>query len=246
MRFDVLTLLPELFVSPLSQGVIGRAISKGLLEVHTHNIRDFAPDRHRTADDNPYGGGTGMVMKAGPIAGALESALEAAAGLRRRPVVILATPQGIPFTHKRAKEFASEDGLVIICGRYEGVDERVRPLVDIEISIGDYVLTGGEIPALVIIDSVGRLTPGVLGAEDGPADDSFVNGLLEYPQYTRPPEFRGAKVPEVLLSGDHREIESWRRLESIKRTFERRPELLDATELTEEERLFIEGLKADK
>ncbi len=245
MRFDVLTLLPEFFETPLRQGVIGRAISKGLLEVHTHNIRDFAPDRHRTTDDAPYGGGAGMVMKPGPIERALESALKAAAGLEKRPVVILATPQGTPFNHKIAKGLADEEGLVIICGRYEGVDERVRGLVDIEVSIGDYVLTGGEIAALVIIDSVGRLKPKVLGAEDGTEDDSFADGLLEYPQYTRPPEFKGLKVPEVLLSGDHREIERWRRLESIRRTFQRRPELLDKTELTDEERLFVKRLKAD-
>jgi tRNA (guanine37-N1)-methyltransferase len=247
MRFDVLTLLPELFVTPLRGGVIGRAIAKGLLEVRTHNIRDFASDRHRTTDDSPYGGGTGMVMKAGPIARALESVLKDISdpGAETRPVVILMTPQGIPFNHERAKGLAAENGLVIICGRYEGVDERVRALVDIEISIGDYVLTGGEIPALVIIDAVGRLKPGVLGAEDGPDDDSFADGLLEYPQYTRPPDWRGLKVPEVLLSGNHREIERFRRLESIKRTFQRRPELLDTTELTDEERLFIEGLKAD-
>ena len=241
MRFDVLTLLPELFKGPLAEGVIGRAISSGALEFHAHNIRDFTSDRHRTVDDSPYGGGAGMVMKPEPIARALKS-VTGDGGSGAKPFVILTTPQGLPLTQERARLLATKQRLVIICGRYEGVDERVRRLADIELSIGDYVLTGGELAALVIIDSVGRLCPGVLGSESSAKDDSFTGGLLEYPQYTRPEDFCGAKVPEVLTSGDHAEIERWRRRESLRRTFERRPELLDEVELNDEERLFIEGL----
>ena len=241
MRFDVLTLLPGLFKGPLAEGVIGRAISSGALEFHVHNIRDFTSDRHRTVDDSPYGGGAGMVMKPAPIAQALKSVVEDG-GIK--PFVILTTPQGLPLTQERARLLSTKERLVIICGRYEGVDERVRALADIELSIGDYVLTGGELAALVIIDSVGRLCAGVLGSENSAKDDSFTGGLLEYPQYTRPEEFCGAKVPEVLTSGDHAEIERWRRRESLRRTFERRPELLDGAELNDEERLFIEGLSS--
>lgn len=243
MTFDVLTLLPEFFPGPLAEGVIGRAISSGVLEFHAHNIRDFTSDRHRTVDDSPYGGGPGMVMKPEPIARALKSVAESGGGSSAKPFVILTTPQGLPLTQERARFLATKQRLVIICGRYEGVDERVRALADIELSIGDYVLTGGELPALVIIDSVGRLCAGVLGSESSAKDDSFTAGLLEYPQYTRPEVFEGMEVPEVLTSGDHGEIERWRRRESLRRTFERRPELLDEADLTDPERLFIEGLR---
>ena len=242
MRFDVLTLLPELFEAPLAGGVLGRAVSSGAIELHLHNIRDFTSDKHRTVDDSPYGGGAGMVMKPEPITRALESV----AGEGARPFVILTTPQGAPLTQSMAKTLSAKDRIVIICGRYEGVDERVRALADMEVSIGDYVLTGGELPALVIIDSVGRLCAGVLGSENSAKDDSFTDGLLEYPQYTRPEVFRGAKVPEVLTSGDHAGIERWRRRESLRRTFERRPDLLDAMGdigLTDEDKLFIAELR---
>ena len=245
-RFDILTLLPDFFLSPLTQGVIGRAVTKGILEVGVHNIRDYTLDKHRTADDPPYGGGPGMVMKVEPIVRALEAIAEKGA----QPLqgadgtkVILTSPCGIKFNHNAAKELAGLGRIVIICGRYEGVDERVMEFVDMELSIGDYVLTGGEIAALVVVDAVGRLMPGVLGDDDSSGHDSFTNGLLEYPQYTRPEVFRGMKVPPVLLSGNHAEIDKWRRAESIKHTCRRRPELLDAAPLTDAEKAVIESIK---
>ena len=236
-RFDILTLLPDFFISPLSQGVIGRAVTKGILEVGVHNIRDYTLDKHRTADDSPYGGGSGMVMKVEPIVRVIEAV--AMKGAK----VILTSPCGIKFNHNAAKELAGIDRIVIICGRYEGVDERVREFVDMELSIGDYVLTGGEIAALTVVDAVGRLMPGVLGADDSSGHDSFTDGLLEYPQYTRPEVFRGMMVPPVLLSGNHAEVAKWRRAESIKRTFQSRPDLLDAAPLTDAEKAVIEGLR---
>ena len=240
MRFDVLTIFPEFFATPLRQGVIGRAIEKGVLEVRTLNIRDFATDRHRTTDDCPYGGGSGMVMKVEPVVGALESL-----GPAERRKVLLTTPQGRPFNHKVARALAGDGlNLVIICGRYEGFDERIRKFADMEISVGDYVITGGEAAALVIIDAVGRLVPGVLGDNLSKEEDSFAGGLLEYPQYTRPEDFRGMRVPEVLLSGNHGEIKRFRRTESIKRTIERRPDLLEGADLSTEDLLLIDELKA--
>lgn len=237
MRFDVLTLFPEFFASPLKHGVIGRAVANGVLEVHTHNIRDFTADKHRTTDDYPYGGGRGMVLKVEPVVKALESV-----GGPDPGTVVLTTPQGVRFSHGLAKKLAGERRLIIICGRYEGVDERIREFADIEVSAGDYVLTGGEIPALVIIDSVGRLVPSVLGKEESKEKDSFTDGLLEYPQYTRPEEFRGIKIPSVLTSGNHAEIERWRRRESLRRTYLRRPDLLKDAVLTDEDRLFLEEI----
>lgn len=239
-RFDILTLLPDFFLSPLTQGVIGRAVTKGILEVGVHNIRDYTLDKHRTADDPPYGGGPGMVMKVEPIVRALEAiAKKGADGTK----VILTSPCGIKFNHNAAKELAGFGRIVIICGRYEGVDERVMEFVDMELSIGDYVLTGGEIAALAVVDAVGRLMPGVLGDDDSSGHDSFTDGLLEYPQYTRPEDFRGMKVPPVLLSGNHAEIDKWRRAESIKHTCRRRPELLDAAPLTDAEKAVIKSIK---
>lgn len=238
MRFDVLTLFPDFFISPLEQSIIGKAIAKGLIEVHAHNIRDYARDKHRTTDDYPYGGGHGMVMKAEPVTLALEAVKGDGSGK-----VILTTPQGTPFNHALATTLSREDRVIIICGRYEGFDERIRVLADIEVSIGDYVLTGGEIPALVIMDAVGRLVPGVLGEPESAVSESFAGGLLEYPQYTRPEEFRGNKVPEVLLSGNHAEIERWRRAESIKRTYLKRPDLLTNEGFSEDDRKIIEELK---
>jgi tRNA (guanine37-N1)-methyltransferase len=241
MRFDILTLFPEFFSSPLEQSIIAKAISRGLVEVHTHNIRDFATDKHRTTDDSPYGGGAGMVMKVEPVV----RALEAIKGPDEQTRIILTTPQGVPFVQKTARELAGLETIIIICGRYEGVDERIRAFVDMEVSVGDYVLTGGEIPALVIMDAVSRLIAGVLGDEASYLTDSFFCGLLEYPQYTRPEEFRGMKVPEDLLSGNHGLIERWRRKQSIRRTFKRRPDLFEEAEFTEEDRAIIGEIKKE-
>ncbi len=248
MRFDILTLFPDFFTSPLRQSITGRAIERGIIDVRTHNIRDYTTDKHRTTDDYPYGGGAGMVMKAEPVVRALEGlggaggATSKAGGAGRRKV-LLTTPQGVPFSHGLAVELSSLDEIVIVCGRYEGFDERIREFADMEVSAGDYVLTGGEIPALLIVDAVSRLLPGVLGEEASAADETFSRGLLEYPQYTRPEEFRSMKVPEVLLSGNHREIERWRRAQSIIRTYRRRPDLLEKADLSEEDRRLIEVLK---
>ena len=243
MRVDVFTLFPEVFEPYLSLSIMARARQKGLLEVRLHNIRDWATDRHKTVDDEPYGGGGGMVMKPEPIFAAVEAVL----GRPPRVPVILLTPQGRPFTQEVAWELAQQPHLALIAGRYEGVDERVRQhLVTDEISIGDYVLTGGELPALVVLDAVTRLLPGVLGDPDAPRKDSFSDGLLEHPHYTRPAVFRGWKVPEVLLSGHHAEIARWRRREALRRTWERRPDLLARASLTAEDRAFLAQLEATR
>jgi tRNA (guanine37-N1)-methyltransferase len=221
-----------MFDGPLTESILKRAADKGLVEIILHNIRDYAVDRHKTTDDAPYGGGAGMVMKVEPLA----ACLEAISSGGRRPRVILTTPRGKPFGHELARELAGEEELVIICGRYEGVDERVRELfVDTEVSLGDFVLTGGEIAAMAIIDAVARFVPGVLGSEASAESDSFSDGLLEYPQYTRPPEFRGLPVPEILLSGNHREIDRWRRRKSLEKTAAERPDLLASAQLTDED-----------
>jgi tRNA (guanine37-N1)-methyltransferase len=236
MKFDILTLFPAMFDGPLTESILKRATENGLIDIGLHNIRDWAFDRHATADDAPYGGGAGMVMKVEPIAGAIEAVKEQRPNSR----VILTTPGGRPFNHTVAEELSREEGLIIICGRYEGVDERVRKLfVDDEISLGDFVLTGGEIAAMVIVDAVSRLVPGVLGHGDSALFDSFADGLLEYPQYTRPPEFRGEKVPDILLSGNHAEIAKWRRKEQILRTLASRPELLESLELSKADKKLL-------
>jgi tRNA (guanine37-N1)-methyltransferase len=223
MRFDVFTLFPEMFSAYLDESILKRARDGGLLEVALHNIRDYTTDKHHTTDDEPYGGGGGMVMKPEPIFAAVESVL----GSPPSCPVILLTPQGRLFTQQVAVELAASTHLALLCGRYEGVDERVRQyLVTDEISLGDFVLTGGELPALAIIDAVARLIPGVLGDPEASQKDSHASGLLEYPHYTRPPEFRGWEVPEVLRSGNHAEIERWRQEQALKRTQERRPDLL--------------------
>ncbi|MFC1913939.1 tRNA (guanosine(37)-N1)-methyltransferase TrmD [Chloroflexota bacterium] len=245
MRIDVLTLFPEMFQVPFSFGIFKRAIDQKLVSLNLHNIRDYTHDKHHTADDYPYGGGAGMVLKPEPIFKALE-AVKAAANPEDKtsdlPIILL-TPQGRLFSQKIARELAEQRNLVLICGHYEGVDERVREnMITDEISIGDYVLTGGELPALVIIDSVLRLFPGVLGSAESPQDDSHAHGLLEYPQYTRPAEYRGWQVPEVLLSGDHARIAKWRREQTIRRTLARRPELLDKLDLPLEDRKLVERL----
>ncbi len=224
IRFDILSVFPGMFASPLAESLIGKARDKGLVDIRLHDIRDYATDRHRMTDDAPYGGGGGMVMKVEPI----DRALAAILPDRSEGLVILMTPQGEPFTQRRAEELASRPRLVLLCGHYEGVDERVRErLVDRELSIGDYVLTGGELAAMVVVDAVSRLIPGVLGNDASAAEDSFSTGILEYPHYTRPATYRGWPVPEVLLSGNHAEIEAWRRTEALKRTLARRPDLLE-------------------
>jgi tRNA (guanine37-N1)-methyltransferase len=239
VQIDVLTLFPEMFRGVFDSGVIGRAMEQGLVGISLHNFRDQAHDRHHTVDDYPYGGGAGMVLKPEPIF----EAVEAIKGESDVPVILL-NPAGRLFNQKVAEEFARYSRVIIICGRYEGVDQRVAEhLATDEISIGDYVLTGGEIAAMVIIDAVVRLLPGVLGSELSPREDSHVAGLLEYPQYTRPPSYRGWPVPEVLLSGNHAQIASWRREQSIRRTYQRRPELLDKVELSPEERRLVQKLR---
>lgn len=243
MHFDVFTLFPAIFASPLQESILKRAQEMERLSVGLHDIRDYATGKHRITDDYPYGGGGGMVMKPEPIYTAVETVLGEA--LPKTPV-ILTSPQGRLFTQALARELAEQPRLTIICGRYEGVDERVRQmLVTDEISIGDYVLTGGELPALVLIDAITRLLPGVLGDAGATIDDSHADGLLEYPHYTRPAEYRGASVPEVLLSGHHAEIARWRRREALRRTWERRPDMLERVELSAEESEFLASFAAD-
>ena len=227
MRVDILTIFPELFAPMLSVSMMGRAQEAGLLEVVTHDLRDWTDDVHRSVDDEPYGGGPGMVMKCEPIF----SAVEAIKDFDERPAkVVFLAPTGTPFTQAMARELSTGERLLLVCGRYEGFDERVYTLADAIVSIGDYVLTGGEIPALVIIDAVTRLIPGVLGHDESALDESFSDGLLEYPHYTRPSSFRGVAVPEILLSGNHAQIEAWRREQSRQRTRQRRPDLLECGE----------------
>ncbi|KYD09450.1 tRNA (Guanine37-N1) -methyltransferase [Caldibacillus debilis] len=237
MRIDVLTLFPEMFPNVLGTSILERARERKAVEYHLVNFREYSDDKHRTVDDYPYGGGAGMVLKPQPIYDAVADITNKVAAERRR--VILLCPQGEPYTQKKAEELAKEEHLILICGHYEGFDERIRHLATDEISIGDYVLTGGELAAMVIIDSVVRLLPGVLGNEASHVEESFSTGLLEHPHYTRPADFRGMKVPEVLLSGNHKKIEEWRKKEALKRTFLRRPDLLKDYPLTDEEKKWI-------
>ncbi len=264
MQFEVFTLLPEVFPSYLETSILKRARERGLIEVRIHNIRDYTHDKHRVTDDTPCGGGGGMVMKPEPVFEAVESVLEmsfdfslkehsasAPDGAIQTQVevvsqtpIILLTPQGRVFDQTVAKELSQHKKIALICGRYEGVDERIREgLATDEISIGDYVLTGGELPALILIDAIARLLPDVLGDPTGAEDDSHAMGLLEYPHYTRPPEFRGGKVPDVLLSGDHAKIDKWRRERALERTYRKRPDMLERAGLTEMDRKFIESLR---
>jgi len=238
MRVDILCLFPEMFVSPFGYSMTGRAQERGLVQVVTHNIRDYTHDRHRTVDDYPYGGGAGMVLKPEPVFEAVEHVRESVDS-GDCPIVLL-TPQGRPFSQAIAAELAAWPQMTLICGHYEGVDGRVAErLATDQISIGDYVLTGGEIAAMVLVDAVVRLVPGVLGSDESAAGDSHSDGLLEYPQYTRPEVFRGWEVPPVLLSGHHGEIAAWRRRQSLLRTAERRPDLLAGATLTDKERIWI-------
>ena len=240
MRIDLFTLFPAMFDAYLQESILKRAQAAGLLTVQTHNIRDWATDKHHVTDDAPYGGGGGMVMKPEPIFAAVESVLQIPKSQNPKIPIILLSPTGRKFTQSVARELAQQERLILICGRYEGVDERVREhLVTDEISIGDYVLTGGELAALVIIDAVARHLPGVLGAENAVEDDSHASGLLEYPHYTRPPEFRGWAVPGILQSGDHARVARWRREQSLRRTWQLRPDLLLTAELSEEDKRFL-------
>lgn len=244
MNFHVLTIFPPIFHGYLREAILARAISRGLLSVELHDLRDFTHDRHRTVDDYPYSGGPGMVMKPEPIFECVESLRDSDALSESAPVILL-TPQGRPFDQRVAEELSAHDDLALICGRYEGVDERVRAhLVTDEISIGDYVLGGGEVAAMVVIEAVSRLLPGVVGSAESPANDSFTTGLLQHPLYTRPAVFRDWEVPEILLSGHHAEIGRWRRRESLRRTLHRRPDLiskLPPDSLSQEDQNFLQN-----
>jgi tRNA (guanine37-N1)-methyltransferase len=243
VRFDVFTLFPDVMLPYLSTSILQRARERGLLEVHLHNIRDWTHDRHHVTDDEPYGGGGGMVMKPEPVFAAVEGVLGAPPAC---PVILL-TPQGRLFNQQIAQELYIQPRLALISGRYEGVDERVRQhLATDEISIGDYVLTGGELPALILIDAVARLAPGALGDPEGAWDDSHASGLLEYPHYTRPADFRGWRVPDVLVSGDHARVDRWRREQSLLRTYRRRPDLLEKAELSRADLEFLEKTKNEE
>jgi tRNA (guanine37-N1)-methyltransferase len=257
VKFDIVTIFPGAVELALTMGVVGRAIERGTLTAAVHDLRDFTTDRHRVVDDVPYGGGPGMVLKPEPLFRALDTIAgtrSAEPGTRNpepgtrnpEPWILLTSPQGVPFTQETAVRLSRKAHLVVLCGRYEGVDERVRARVDEEISIGDYVLSGGELPALVIVDAVARLVPGVVGDEQSVVDESFTRGLLDFPHYTRPAEFAEARVPDVLLSGNHADIRRWRKREAVTRTFERRPELLAGAALDEEEQAVLRQLVAER
>ena len=238
MKFDILTLFPEMF-EPIKTSIIGKAAEKGIIDINLINIRDFSEDKHKKVDDTPYGGGAGMVMKPDVVYSAYNSIDD------KNAKVIYMSPQGKTLNQKKVEELSKENHLIILCGHYEGIDQRVLDkIVDEEISIGDYVLTGGEIPAMVLIDSISRYVDGVISGEST-SEESFSNGLLEYPQYTRPEIFMGEKVPDVLISGHHENINKWRRQESLKNTFKKRPELLDDIELTEKEKIYIKNLNEE-
>lgn len=242
MFFDILTLFPEMFIGPFDESIIKRAREKGIIEINLINIRDYTTDKHNTADDTPYGGGAGMVMKVEPIYRAWQDLHKK----RGEVPVIMLSPQGRPLDQELVKDLSQEQGLILLCGHYEGIDERVKDLiVTDEISIGDYVLTGGELAAMVVVDAVARMIPGVLGDQESMIEDSFYNGLLDYPDYTRPREFMGLEVPEVLLSGNHGAIERWRRKEALKRTYLRRPDLLQKKILSKEELNLLEEIKQE-
>ena len=245
MRIDILSLFPKMFDGPFDESIVKRAVDRGLVSLFIHNFREFAHDKHNTVDDYSFGGGEGMVLKPEPLFEAVES-IKGTIGDSAGPVILL-TPQGRLFCHQIAQELSKEQNLILICGHYEGVDERVREhLVTDEISIGEYVLTGGELAAMVVVDAVVRLLPGALGSEQAASEDSYAKGFLEYPQYTRPRVYRGWEVPEVLLSGNHKEIARWRWEQAIERTLLRRPDLLAKASLSKEERELADRIKARK
>jgi tRNA (guanine37-N1)-methyltransferase len=240
VRFDLVTIFPRLFDGPLGEGIVRRAIDRGLVDVHVHDLRDHTTDRHRSVDDVPYGGGPGMVFKPEPLFRAVDAIREQGG---EPDAILLTSPQGRVFTQAGAERLAGMRHVVVLCGRYEGVDDRVRAsLATEEVSIGDYVLTGGEIPAMVIVDAVVRLLPGAVGDEESLKDESFTSGLLDYPHYTRPAEYRGLTVPDVLLSGHHEQVRRWRKRQAVARTLARRPDLLTAAELDDEERAIVREL----
>jgi tRNA (guanine37-N1)-methyltransferase len=243
IAFDVITIFPEIFQAYIRESIIKRAVQRKLIDVRIYNLRDFTTDKHKTVDDYPYGGGSGMVMKIEPIYNAINSIKSD--GIER--LTIMLSPQGKTYNQEMAEELSKiKKRILFVCGRYEGIDERVREfLVDEEISIGDYILTGGELPALVIIDSITRLIPGVLGDEGSLKEESFTWGILDYPHYTRPPEFMGLKVPDILLSGNHKEIQRWRRREALRRTLLKRPDLLKKVSLSEEDRKILNELSSE-
>jgi tRNA (guanine37-N1)-methyltransferase len=246
VTFDIVTIFPAMIRHALEDGVVGRAIERGTLEAAVHDLRDFTTDRHRVVDDVPYGGGPGMVLKPEPIFRALDAIGAARAAAPGTMVTVLMSPQGTRFTQAEAVRLSRAAHVVLLCGRYEGVDERVRARIDGELSIGDYVLSGGELPALVVMDAVARHVPGVVGDEQSVADDSFSRGLLDFPHYTRPAEVGSQRVPDVLLSGNHAEIRRWRKREALSRTLERRPDLLAGAALDEEEQEILRGLVAER
>ncbi len=239
MNFYILTLFPEMVISGLTTSIIGRAMEAGIIRIEAVNIRDFSANKHQKVDDYPYGGGAGMLMQAQPVYDAWQSVVER---IGHKPRCVYVTPQGTTFTQAHAKSFAKEEDLILLCGHYEGIDERVlEEIVTNYMSIGDYVLTGGELPAMVMADAISRMVPGVLGNQESSMAESFEGNLLEYPQYSRPEEWNGRKVPPILLSGHHKNIEAWRRQQSILLTKKRRPDLLKKAELTEQEREWLKG-----
>jgi len=243
MRIDILSLFPEMFDGPFASSIIKRAVDKGLVDIYVNNFRNYAADRHKVVDDSPYGGGAGMVLKPEPLFAAVEDLIGSPYVKNPRKPVVLLSPQGRLFNQETARELASYESLILICGHYEGADERVgQYLATDEISIGDYVLSGGEPAAIVMVDAIVRLIPGVIDSLSS-ADDSFSRGILEYPHYTRPADFRGYRVPDILLSGNHGEIEKWRRTQALKRTLERRPDLLDSASLTAQEQKLLARLE---
>jgi tRNA (guanine37-N1)-methyltransferase len=243
MKFDILTLFPGMFTGPFDESIIKRAQDKQLIDISLHNIRDWATDKHQTADDAPYGGGAGMVMKAEPLASCIESVK---AG-NPASTVVMTSPHGRPLTHNIARELSGRSGLIIVCGRYEGIDERIRTLyIEDDISLGDFVLSGGEIAAMAIVDAVTRLIPGALGSSESAETDSFGDGLLEYPHYTRPPEFKGLAVPAPLLSGHHEQIRKWRRKESLRKTRMLRPDLLTRVKLNREDHKLLTEIEQEE
>lgn len=252
LRVDIVTLFPRMIEAPLAESILGKAAQRGLLEVTARDLRPYGEGRHRLTDDAPYGGGAGMLMKPGPLVAAIEDArgaLQASLDADHRggsPRVVLLDPQGARFDQRQAVRLAAYDALVLVCGRYEGVDERVRTFVDESLSVGDFVLTGGEFAALCVVDAVARLRPGVLGNDVSPETESFTQGLLEGPQYTRPVDFRGQRVPDVLLSGDHARVDRWRRRKALERTLQLRPELLDTQPLGDRDRALLAELERER